>query len=132
MRQALWPSPPGEHAAEISEFFGGRRRDPAAAFLAFGPDGSAVGFAELSIRPFAEGCYSGRVAYLEGLYVKAGSRRRGIGAALLAQAEQWARSQGCSEMASDCQIDNLESASAHHAYGFEEVVRSICFRKTLA
>jgi aminoglycoside 6'-N-acetyltransferase I len=131
MRQAMWPSPPGEHAAEISEFFRANRGNPAAVFLALEDDGSAVGFAELSIRAFAEGCYSGRVAYLEGLYVKADARRQGVGAALVAGAEQWAKSQGCSEIASDCQIDNLESAAAHRTYGFEEVVRSICFRKTL-
>lgn len=131
MRQALWPSAPGEHAGEIAAYFAGDRRNPAQVLVAFDPTGGAIGFAEVSIRPYAEGCYSGRVAYLEGWYVDEAARRRGVGAALVAAVEEWGRAEGCTELASDTAIDNAVSATAHRALGFAEVERSIAFRKPL-
>jgi aminoglycoside 6'-N-acetyltransferase I len=131
MRQALWPSADGEHAAEIAEFFRGHRSDPAEVLLAVDESGQAVGFIELSIRGYAEGCSSDRVAYLEGWYVDPGMRRKGIGSALVRAAEEWGRLQGCSEMGSDTEIENAVSAAAHRSLGFTEVERIVCFRKTL-
>ena len=58
-------------------------------------------------------------------------RRRGIGTALVRAAEQWARDQGCSEFASDAEIENDISVTAHKALGFTEVSRVVCFRKDL-
>ena len=70
-------------------------------------------------------------AFLEGWYVVPGMRRRGVGRALVAAAENWGRIQGCSEFASDMRIDNLDSAAAHHALGFIETGQLRCFRKDL-
>jgi RimJ/RimL family protein N-acetyltransferase len=64
-------------------------------------------------------------------FADASLRGRGVGAALVAAAEEWGRSQGCTELASDTTIDNEGSAAAHRALGFEEVDRIICFRKPL-
>lgn len=89
MRQLLWPSVPGEHAGEIARFFSGDRRNPAEVLLAIDERGRAIGFAELSIRPYAEGCDSGRIAYLEGWFVESSARRQGVGAALVKAAEEW-------------------------------------------
>lgn len=131
MRQELWPAAEGEHAGEIGRFFDGDRRVAAEVLMAFAESGRAVGFAELSIRPYAEGCYSGRVAYLEGWFVESSWRGRGVGAALVRAAEEWGRGQGCAEMASDTELENEGSAKAHEAIGFEEVGRIVCFRKEL-
>jgi aminoglycoside 6'-N-acetyltransferase I len=131
MRQALWPSAEGEHAAEIAAFFAGTRSDPGEVLMAFDEAGAATGFVELSIRSYAEGCASDRVAYLEGWYVEPGMRRRGVGGALVRAAEEWGRSQGCTELGSDTEIDNTISAVAHRSLGFAEIERIICFRKTL-
>ena len=131
MRQQLWASPAGEHAAEIELFFKGDRHNPAEVLIAIEEPGRAVGFAELSIRPYAEGCYSGRVAYLEGWFVEGPARGKGGGAGLVKAAEEWARAQGCTEFASDTEIGNAVSAAAHERLGFEEVNRMICFRKAL-
>ena len=42
-----------------------------------------VGFAEVSVRPYAEGCRGERVAYLEGWFVAEGARGHGVGRALV-------------------------------------------------
>ena len=127
MRLALWPDSVPD---EIDEFFAGLLHEPLAVLVA--DDGGAlVGFVELSIRNIAEGCSTDRVAYLEGWWVDVGKRRQGIGRALVRAAEEWGRAQGCSEFASDTEIDNEDSAKAHAALGFEEVERIRCFRKSL-
>ncbi len=132
MRQAFWPDgAEAEHAAEIVAFFEGRAPEPLAVLIAQESDGGYLGFAELSIRPCAEGCRSTRVAYLEGWYVAPESRRRGVGRALVGAAEEWARGQGCSEFASDTGVANAESAAAHRAVGFSDVGVIRCFRKTV-
>jgi aminoglycoside 6'-N-acetyltransferase I len=105
---------------------------PLAVLIAEDDGGKLVGFAELSIRNYAEDCVTDRVAYLEGWYVVPGARRKGVGRALIAGAEQWGKGQGCTEFASDAVIDNEISAAAHRALGFTETVRIRCFRKQLA
>jgi aminoglycoside 6'-N-acetyltransferase I len=132
MRQALWPEgEPGSHAAEIEQYFAGTLHMPLEVLLAIDDDGTPIGFAELSIRNYAEECTTDRVAYLEGWWVAPEQRRRGVGGALVAAAEQWARAQGCTEFGSDAVLDNEVSAAAHRALGFEETVQIRCFRKVL-
>lgn len=130
MRQALWPEGSEEaHAIDIARFFWSGD-DTAACLVADGPDG-LIGFVELSIRPYAEGCETGRVGYLEGWYVAPLWRRLGVGRALIAASEEWARQQGCLEFASDTQWDNVTSQAAHQTLGFVETERIVCYRKSL-
>ena len=132
LRDALWPqASESEHRAEIDDFFAGQAHEPLAVLLAEDGVGGVLGLAELSIRPSAEGCTSDRIAYLEGWFVVPEARRRGVGRALVAAAEEWGRAQGCTEFASDTQPDNLVSAAAHRALGFIEVGSVRCFRKGL-
>jgi aminoglycoside 6'-N-acetyltransferase I len=132
LRAALWPDgTESDHRADVEKFFGGGSRQLAHALIARDPRGDAIGFAELSIRPYAEGCRTDRVAFLEGWYVTPGVRRRGVGRALVQAAERWARAQGCTEFASDREAGNAESAAAHLSLGFEEVGSVVCYRKDL-
>ncbi len=132
LRRALWPEGSvAEHREEIAQFFAGEAPEPLAVLLALDGAGCPVGFAELSIRANAEGCRSDRVAYLEGWFVVPEARRHGVGRALVAAAEEWGRSQGCREFASDTEPDNDISAAAHGALGFSEVGLVRCFRKDL-
>jgi aminoglycoside 6'-N-acetyltransferase I len=132
MRRALWPDDEDDsHTREIDDFFAGRLHMPLEVLLALDESGNAIGFAELSIRPYAEDCVTDRVAYLEGWYVAPHARRQGVGRALVVAAESWARSQGCTEFGSDALIDNHASAAAHRAVGFTETVQIRCFRKAL-
>ena len=93
--------------------------------------GRVVGFAEISRRNYAEGCETSPVGFLEGWYVVPAWRRRGVGRAVVQEAEAWARSLGCTEFASDALAENSVSAAAHLALGFEEVEVIRCFRKPL-
>ncbi len=131
MRQALWPSASGEHAAEIAAYFAGRQKHIAEVLLAFDDAGRPLGVIELSIRNYAEGCVSDRVAYLEGWYVEPHARRQRVGAALINAAEEWGRAQSCKELASDTDLENHVSAAAHRALGFVVTERIICFKKNL-
>lgn len=132
MRCALWPEgSESEHRTEIEQFFAAKLREPLATLLAVNRAGDAVGLAELSIRSYAEDCVTDHVAYLEGWYVEPEARRQGVGGALVRAAEAWARSQGCTEFASDALIDNEVSAAAHRALGFDETVQLRCFRKDI-
>jgi aminoglycoside 6'-N-acetyltransferase I len=131
MRHALWPDERGGHAAEIERYFAGELKMPLEVLIACDGDHRAIGFAELSIRAYAEDCDTDRVAYLEGWYVDPEARRRGVGRALVDAAEAWARAQGCTEFGSDALLDNDVSAAAHFALGFAETVQLRCFRKQL-
>jgi aminoglycoside 6'-N-acetyltransferase I len=131
MRTALWPDTDDEHTAEIDHFFAGQLHEPLAVLLACNDDGTPLGFVELNIRRYAEGCETDRIGYLEGWYVEPQARRQSVGRALLTAAEEWARAQGCTEMASDTWLENEISRVAHLALGYEEVERIICFRKDL-
>ena len=52
----------------------------------------------------------------------------GVMAALLFT---WAKERGCTEFASDCELDNAASLAFHLHAGFEEANRLICFAKRL-
>jgi aminoglycoside 6'-N-acetyltransferase I len=132
MRHALWPEGSvEEHAIEIERFLSGQAREPMAVLIAEDPSGRLLGFAELSIRSFAEDCATDRVAFLEGWYVAPESRRQGVGGRLVAASEGWARTQGCTEFASDAVVDDAVSIAAHKALGFADAGRLQCFRKDL-
>ncbi len=131
MRMALWPHAQSEHDDEIDAYLRAADDAGAAAFVAVRGGGGLAGFVELRLRDFAEGCTSSPVAYVEGWWVDADARRRGVGEALMLVAADWARSRGLRELASDCDFDNEVSLRAHLALGFTEAERVICLRKDL-
>lgn len=65
MREALWLFAPDEHASEIDLYFAGGLPQFAEVLLAFDEQGEAIGLIELSIRPYAEGCDTDRVDYVD-------------------------------------------------------------------
>ena len=108
-----------------------RARSDAEIFLAERENGSVAGFVEVGSRPYADGCNTSPVGYIEAWYVDPDVRRMGYGRALLAAAEEWARSRGYREMASDSRLDNEISHAAHRRAGYDEVDRIVQFRKVL-
>lgn len=132
LRDALWPDSVAAHAAELRELLGDvpPRPYPYAVLVADLPP--LIGFAEVTLRSYADGCDASRPAgYLEGWYVAEPHRRQGLGAELMRAAEDWARAQGCTEMASDTWLDNDVSQRAHETLGYEVVDRVVTYRKAL-
>ncbi len=131
LRKLLWDDASDEdHLAEIHEVLSDP--DSQLVLIAVDGDGTCVGFLEASIRPFVEDCYSDSVGYLEGWFVDPSFRKIGIGRKLVQSAETWARSRGCSEMASDAEIGNEVGIHAHLGLGYGETSRLIHFRKLLS
>ncbi len=118
LRYALWGDEPSDEQhlrEEMGEIIASNSQD---ALFALTANGHYCGFAEVAIRPWADGCDGKNVGYLEGWYVEEAYRCQGLGRQLLAAAENWSRQQGASEMGSDCEIDNDTSYRAHLAcYG---------------
>lgn len=135
MCHQLWPDASiEEHAKAFLPLLAGDApgKLPAIVLIAQQPAGQSVGFVEVGLRSHADGCNASRpVGYIEGWYVAPACRRRKIGDRLIAAAEEWARRQGCIEMASDTWVDNIESQIAHEALGFEVVDRCVHYRKQL-
>ena len=129
MRQALWPECP--HDEQVAEMAGIISAENEAALVAVSSAGEPLGFLEASIRLWVDWCDTRPVGYVEGWYVRPEFRRRGVGRALVAAAEQWVTDRGCVEMASDAYVSNLVSQQAHEALGFEQHESVVRFRKRL-
>ena len=125
----LWPDHTLEELTE--EFQEILSNDQSAIFLLY-EEGQAIGFAQCQLRhDYVEGTASSPVGYLEGIFVDEGYRRKGYARMLLAACERWAKEQGCTEFASDCELDNETSLAFHLKMGFIEANRIICFTKEL-
>lgn len=124
----MWEHDPAELEPEFADL---TQSSEAACFLAYDSE-SPIGFAQCQLRhDYVEGCETSPVGFLEGVYVQPEHHRRGVARQLVAACEAWARSVGCTEFASDCEIDNTDSLAFHQAIGFEEVGRTIWFHKKL-
>ena len=125
----LWP----DNSLEVfvEEMKGFIAHDSSVIFLAV-DDFQAIGFAQCQLRTdYVEGTDSSPVGYLEGLYVLENQRHKGFAKALVDACERWAKSKGCTEFASDCELDNTNSYAMHLKLGFTEANRIICFTKQL-
>ena len=121
----LWPHhSPEEMTKEFEETLSA---DNGAVFL-YMKDGKPAGFAECQLRhDYVEGTGSSPVGYLEGVYVKEAARKQGIARELVDACERWAKEQGCTEFASDCELTNTTSQAFHRAIGFEEANRLVAY-----
>lgn len=130
MRDALWPGSLSDHRSETENYFDAGLDLPVV-FVAE-EAGGLVGFLELDLRKYAPGCNSSPVAFVEGWYVDPRARGRGVGRALIREAEAYARVKGSDELASDAELDNVHGIAAHAAMGFEEIEQVACFRRPLS
>jgi aminoglycoside 6'-N-acetyltransferase I len=129
MRIALWPdADPAELASELDDW---PVSDDQVTFVAERATGGLCGLVEAGVRAFANGVDEQPCAFVEGWYVDEDVRRTGVGRALIAAVEAWARSRGFTELGSDTEIWNERSQQAHQALGFEERERVVYFRKRL-
>jgi aminoglycoside 6'-N-acetyltransferase I len=129
MRADLWPD--GDNTQDVQAFLEHGPQPSFEAVLIAEQHGVPVGFAELSVRTSSPGCETDRIAYLEGWYVAPHARETGVGRALVNAAEAWGVAQGCTEFASDVELENVISQRAHNALGFTEIERVVFYRKPL-
>ncbi len=91
-----------------------------------------VGFAHVSLRvDYVEGTETSLVGFLEGIFILPEYRNRGIVRALITACEQFAKENGCTEFASDCELTNIDSILIHEKLGSEETNRIVCFKKKI-
>jgi aminoglycoside 6'-N-acetyltransferase I len=128
MRASLWPASVSIHAAEIDGILDS---EDSWGFIAEASDGAPIGFAEVSIRKYANGCMSRPVPFLEGIWVRAEFRRQGVGLRLIEAAEQFLAGLGFREFGSDSEADNRPAHAAHVGWGFAETERVVYFRKAI-
>jgi aminoglycoside 6'-N-acetyltransferase I len=129
LRAELWPNEPRTELDAQGR--AALAADPPLVVFVAEEDATLVGFIELGLRSYAEGCDSSPVPYVEGWMVTAVRRQRGIGAALMDAAVGWSRERGYTELGSDTEITNSLSRAAHTALGFEETEELVVFRKSL-
>ena len=130
MRCALWPHHTvAEHETEMAARLA---RSDAAVVICTRESGNLCGFSEATIRPYADGCRTSPVAFLEGWYVDPDRRGAGIGLALVGAVEAWAHGRGLRELASDALLHDESSHRAHERLGFVEVERAVRYRKPVA
>lgn len=128
LRHKLWPQDSCEaHQNELSALY-----DEMAycAFIARIGDQN-VGFAEVSLRPYVNGCLYRPCGFLEGIWVEPAFQRQQIGAQLVQKCEIWARAQGAKELGSDAYLENTASHDAHQSWGFTQTEKVVYFRKKL-
>jgi GNAT superfamily N-acetyltransferase len=79
----------------------------------------------------AEYVESGTFAVIGGLVVDRAHRRQGIGAALMAEAEAWARDQGCTVMRLSSSTSRTRAHSFYAGLGYRIVKTQHSFAKPL-
>jgi aminoglycoside 6'-N-acetyltransferase I len=133
MRALLWPDTGvEEHRRELDSVLSHSMIAtlPMVILVSEDESGVLIGFLEIGMRSHADGCNPARaVGFVEGWFVQERFRNRGVGGELMRSAEDWARAQGCLEIASDALIDNEGSQRAHEALGFDVVDRCVHLRK---
>lgn len=129
LRAALWPA---ESPADLAEDAARTLADPhQAGFLARddGDGGRPIGFIEAAIYrdPFRDRPR----AHIEAWYVVPDRRGGGIGAALLAHAEQWCLHHAIAVLTSDTHDAYPLSPAAHEGRGFRKLAELQIFVKAL-
>lgn len=125
---ALWPD---NTAQEMADELACGDAEENAVLIAYAGE-TPIAFAHVGLRhDYVEGADSSPVGYLEGIYVDAAYRRRGIARRLIDAGCAWAKERGCTQFASDCELENTHSARMHEALGFEEAGRIVCFVKEI-
>ena len=124
--QLGYPTQPATTLARVRAVLASQIAD---AFVAEDAEGRVLGWAHVFAAPFLE---SGPNAELGGLVVEEAARGRGIGTALLARAESWARERGIRKL---CLRSNVVRTEAHAFYqklGFTVQKSQFKFQKEIS
>jgi len=91
-------------------------------------DGGVVGWLHVALHPTLEHPLAAEIL---GLVIDGGVRSRGIGARLVAAAEDWARAHGCAELVVRSNVLRERAHAFYDARGFLRWKRQQVFRKSL-
>lgn len=128
MRKKLWPEASFDELKDLMHL---KQANDFVCYFAE-VEGEIVGFIEIALRPYVNGCSCSPVAFIEGIWVDEAFQKQGIGRILVKKAEEWARVHGIKELASDTRIESEHSIHAHKVWGFVETERVVYFRKELS
>ena len=129
LAKKLWPN---EKEDDLAKEFYKILQDGESAIFFVEESREIVGFAQCQLRKeYVEGTNSSPVGYLEGIYLEPEYRGQGIAGQLLDKCEEFAKENGCTEFASDIELENEASYHFHDKNGFVEVNRIIHFTKAL-
>ena len=123
--QMGYPSSPEQVAVRLADL---HARPDNAVFVAE-VEGSLAGWVSVVICPTLE---SDRCAEVSGLVVDEGTRGRGVGAALMARAEAWARERSLSEVRVRSNVVREETHRFYRNLGYAIVKSQFTFSKKLA
>lgn len=125
----LWPD--ASVAELLAEVRLGLRSDKMRYFLAVTDE--PIGFCQMSFRyDYVPGATDEPTAFIEGIYVVGPERDNDVATKLIETAAVYALSHGCSELASDTEIDNTGSQQFHERVGFREVERTVHYIKKIS
>ncbi len=128
LRVARWPGvTASEHALHLVHFFWSGSRD-VACFVAE-EHGGVVGFLELSLREEATLGQRAPVAHVDGWYVMPEWQGRGVGRALVAAGDAWARARGCEALTAHTPLDDGSDYAMHAALGFTPTTHLVQWRR---
>ncbi len=129
MRQELYPALDPDFHDEEMEWI--HDSDETESYLGFDDAGNPIGLLELSLRKVVDGCIGGPVGYVEGIYLEPKHRRKGQGDVFMKFAAERFLERGCSDMATDAEIDNVEAQEFYRKVGFTESWRVVGFTRSL-
>jgi GNAT superfamily N-acetyltransferase len=123
--QLGYDAAPDDVAARLAHVLG--RSDQR--FIVAEAGGRLVGWVHVELAEYVE---SGTFAVIGGLVVDRAHRRQGIGAALMDEAEAWARQQGCAVMRLWSSTTRTPAHRFYAGLGYEQAKTQYSFVKPLA
>ena len=120
-----YPADPGVMEARVAAVL---EEPDHAVFGAESEDGSLLGWVHICFRRLLIDPLS---AFVEGLVVADGARRRGVGRALMAAAEDWARLGGARAVRLRSGVPRTDAHAFYRALGYREGKAALGFEKDL-
>jgi GNAT superfamily N-acetyltransferase len=115
-------------AHEVAARLGRLLMRPAQRFIVAEMEGRLVGWVHVEVADYIE---SDPYAHIAGLVVDRMHRRLGIGAALMAEAEAWARQQGCVVMRLRSSAARTRAHAFYEGLGYAKLKAQYSFVKAL-
>ncbi|WP_269914574.1 GNAT family N-acetyltransferase [Acinetobacter sp. HY1485] len=117
-----------EHKEDIHHIL--NKKISRSAFLLL-KDNNVIGFAEVALRSYSNGCFFQPVPFLEGFYIKPNEQGKKYGKFFINQVEQELIQLGYKELCSSTDWENTISQAVHTALNFTEVDRIVLYHKRL-